>query len=574
MYRRSIKCLTLIFVLVGVAGMLALVSLPFIASAHRQDSRVTEAVLTADNPRMSGPCPLKVVFSGHVTTDGPGTVKYTFTRSDGARGPAFSLEFKEAGTQAVSTTWTLGDATTLPHYEGWQAVQIFTPNEMESSHKAGAFSITCTSKDSDSQPNPNGQPTPGVNPPQLPNGFQTTLPDDQALSSLIGLLREADALTKNDQLRPALTKATEAVARAQKAEKGSKEVTGNLEEASVLLQKIVADDGSEGVDFRDRVTRAQQLINNISASYYKDRAVRVVNGGTPPCSSPLSPVDCNGEPRTSLDPGVPANALRRRFRVTLNGFRVNHQTNQGLLAQWDTVTFYSTAGTVDTSGHQQAFVSDGFYAHRGGSTSTIGTSPENRVQGGGAGPNGGLITGNGFPNNLTPWRRNEPYRGDHTATIPPTDYFEGELIQNTNAAYIIPTIWVAVGPDDMNLAEVHRAQMDHDRARLERIVAGMITRSGSRQLGYSLRPGASMGLGSSMRLPIGVPQKRPIGMEPAGDQFKFIPQVLVLTFDSAEYLSRTNFGSGIGIVPVRYVDPEGFGGDYTLYLQVERLPDE
>jgi hypothetical protein len=125
----------------------------------------------------------------------------------------------------------------------------------------------------------------------------------------------------------------------------------------------------------------------------------------------------------------------------------------------------------------------------------------------------------------------------------------------------------------MNLVEVYREQMDRDRATLERRVAGMITRPGSRQLGSFLRPGASMGLGSSMRLAIGVSQKRPIGMEPAGDQFKFIPQVLVLTFDSAEFMSRTDFGSGIGIVPVRYVDPEGFGGDYTLYLQVERMPD-
>jgi hypothetical protein len=399
-------------------------------------------------------------------------------------------------------------------------------------------------------------------------------PDDQALSSLIGLLREADALTKNDQLRLGLQRASEAVTRAQKAEQGSKEFTGNLQEASVLLQKMVADAGSERGDFRDRVTSAQQLINNILASYDKDRAVRIVNGNPPqpPCSSPLSPVDCNGEPRGNDGPRVPVNALRRRFRVTLNGFTVNRQTNQGLLARWDTVTFYSTVGTVDTSGHQQAYVSGGFYSHRGGSTSTIGTSPENRVQGGTAGPNGGLITGDTFPTR-TPWRRSESYRGDRAATIPPTDYFEGELIQNTNAAYIIPTIWVAAGPDDMNLAEVHRAQMDHDRANLERRVAGMITRPGSRQLGSSLRRGASMGLESSMRLPIGVPQKRPIGMELAGGQFKFIPQVLILTFDSAEYLSRSDFGSGIGIVPVRYVDADGFGGDYTLYLQVERMPD-
>lgn len=403
----------------------------------------------------------------------------------------------------------------------------------------------------------------------LPVGAQKPQ-GDEALNSLIGLLREADSLTKNDGLHSALKRATEAVTNAQKGDKGSKEVTGNLNEASVLLQKIAADSGSEGADFRDKVTRAQQLVNEIAATYDKNRAVQKVNGPPIPCESPLSPVDCNGEPRGPGGPGHPVSPLRRRFRVTFNGFTVNHQTNQGLYARWDTVTFYSNAGTVDTSGHQQAYVTGGFYGHRGGVLATIGTTPENRIQGGTAGPNGGFITGDSFPT-LTPWVRREPYRGDHTAAIPPTDYFEGELIQNTNAAYIIPSIWLATGPDNLNLMDAYRAQLDHDRANLEHRVADMITHRNSLQLGSFLRPGSIFGLAPGMRLAIGVPQRRPIGMQPEREQFTFIPQVLVLTFDSAEYLSRTDFGSGIGIVPVRYVDPQGFGGDYTLYFQVERL---
>src|SRR5437868_10417109 len=120
-----------------IACLLSIFTLTFIASAHRPDFNVTEAVLKADNPRMSGPCPLKVVFNGYITSDGPGTVKYTFIRSDGATGPAYAMEFKEAGTQAVSADWTLGDASTLPRYEGWQALKILSPNEMESSHETG-----------------------------------------------------------------------------------------------------------------------------------------------------------------------------------------------------------------------------------------------------------------------------------------------------------------------------------------------------------------------------------------------------------------------------------------------------
>lgn len=147
-----------------IACLLSIFVLTFVASAHRQDIRVTEALLKADDARMSGPCPLKVLFHGSITTNGPGTVKYTFTRSDGARGPAYAMEFKEAGTQAVSTDWTLGDASALPHFEGWQAIAILSPNSYESNQ--AKFAIDCQSgkeKQPDAQPNaqPDAQPADG-----------------------------------------------------------------------------------------------------------------------------------------------------------------------------------------------------------------------------------------------------------------------------------------------------------------------------------------------------------------------------------------------------------------------------
>jgi hypothetical protein len=115
------------------------------AGAQKPDSEfaVTGADLKADEAKLLGPCPLMVKFTGHLTTNGPGTVKYTFTRSDGATGPVFTLDFKSAGTQQVSTAWTLGDATALPTYEGWQALKVLFPNEVESSHETGSFILSC-----------------------------------------------------------------------------------------------------------------------------------------------------------------------------------------------------------------------------------------------------------------------------------------------------------------------------------------------------------------------------------------------------------------------------------------------
>ena len=275
--------------------------------------------------------------------------------------------------------------------------------------------------------------------------------------------------------------------------------------------------------------------------------------------------DANGKPIRNDGPGQPVNAMRGRFRVTLNGFKVNRQTNQGLLSPWDAVTFHPAWQMVNAAGEQPSS-----RPHRQ-ATSTIGSVPENRVQGGTATTRGGLKTGDGFPTQ-TPWQRTAPINGHHgPATIPPTVYFEGEIIQHTNAAYLIPTIWVANGPSDMDFVGSYQWQINHDLPALGRAVANIIRGPQPLRLESYLRPGDSMGLRISLRLALGVPQKRPIGLQPERDQFGFIPQVLVLTYDSAEFMSRTDFGKGIGVVPVRYVDPESFAGDYTLYFQVERM---
>jgi hypothetical protein len=115
---------------------------------------VTEVFLKADDGRPTGPCPLRVVFRGYITANGPGTIKYTFTRSDGATGPVYIMEFKKAGTQPVMTDWTLGDSRVIPFYAGWQAVKVLSPVEIESNHDTGSFEINCGGTTS-AQTNPN-----------------------------------------------------------------------------------------------------------------------------------------------------------------------------------------------------------------------------------------------------------------------------------------------------------------------------------------------------------------------------------------------------------------------------------
>ena len=123
--------------------------------AAKSEAIVTSAFLEADNAHPGGQCPITVSFSGYIKTAGPGSVMYTFTRSDGATSPVYTLNFKEAGMQPITTSWTLGDASVLPAYEGWQAIKILSPNQLESRHDTGSFSIKCGA----GRPNPTGNGT-------------------------------------------------------------------------------------------------------------------------------------------------------------------------------------------------------------------------------------------------------------------------------------------------------------------------------------------------------------------------------------------------------------------------------
>ncbi len=130
---------TTIFTLV----LLIFGALPVRFSSAAQKFRVTGVSLQADNPIGSGPCPVTLKFTGYITMDGPGTVQYVFTRSDGGTGPVETLYFKAAGTQSVSTTWRLGNDTSLSSYEGWQVLKVISPNELESSRETGSFVMKC-----------------------------------------------------------------------------------------------------------------------------------------------------------------------------------------------------------------------------------------------------------------------------------------------------------------------------------------------------------------------------------------------------------------------------------------------
>ena len=98
---------------------------------------VTSVQLDVDHHNIEGACPQTFNFQAQITTNGAGTVTYYWTRSDGAHGPTKTLNFTEAGTQTVTSSWSLGLT-----YSGWKKIYIEDPNHQL--FGTVEFTLTCT----------------------------------------------------------------------------------------------------------------------------------------------------------------------------------------------------------------------------------------------------------------------------------------------------------------------------------------------------------------------------------------------------------------------------------------------
>src|SRR5262245_40754341 len=91
--------------LMGKFSALALASLLAVlgasTTAAQAKMQVTKVSLTASPTNYKGKCPAVIHFKGTITTNGPGTVKYKFLRSDGAIALVKTLTFAAAGTKTV-----------------------------------------------------------------------------------------------------------------------------------------------------------------------------------------------------------------------------------------------------------------------------------------------------------------------------------------------------------------------------------------------------------------------------------------------------------------------------------------
>jgi hypothetical protein len=105
-------------------------------SAGQASAAVTAVTATVAPTRAVTVCPVTFNFTGRITSDREGIVRYRWVRSDGVFGPVKSITFGSAGTQTVTDSWTLAIA-----YTGWEALRIVSPNLSQSDH--AKFSLGC-----------------------------------------------------------------------------------------------------------------------------------------------------------------------------------------------------------------------------------------------------------------------------------------------------------------------------------------------------------------------------------------------------------------------------------------------
>lgn len=260
---------------------------------------------------------------------------------------------------------------------------------------------------------------------------------------------------------------------------------------------------------------------------------------------------------------------RARYRVTINGFTVHNQTWDHALevdGKGDEVFLLADVKTVNRDRKIE------FSSQRRSKTMGDRNGYAYRVKAGSRSPMGGIQTGDEIPNK-NPWRRHGRPRADR----PPMVVWEGELVEGKTAVAIIPTIWEWDGGSD---AFSEWTGWARDTARTLKD-ADVIDKLFGEKTGGKVRvvfEASELALGIALSLQrgpdggiLGKAQDRPIGMVRKGNRYVFSPKVLALNYHTAAEVLKTNFGLGRGVIEINYKDDPKLRGDYSLYLQVQRI---
>jgi len=292
-----------------------------------------------------------------------------------------------------------------------------------------------------------------------------------------------------------------------------------------------------------------------------------------------------------VSPPPPSHVASGRYRVTINGIHANKQT-------WDTplqtdgkgdevlvmVDLTEVSSANNSLGQTRSIMSRTY-----GDINNI----PNRIKAGSLSNKGGIKDGDDIPYSQ-PWRRQAPPSNDQFPML----VWEGALLDGQNGVLIIPAIWEE-DSSDIAVSAINRVgnavgstlnpisdvltneNYSAYRNMVFGLVGGPVVSQLSNLIGNiapGMNPTNTMNLitnrlGSAVSKIIGVSKDRPIGMILSGGSYIFNPQVITLNYRTAEAALGPNAIQqyGPGIIALQYRDEQRLAGDYTLYLQIEKV---
>ena len=93
--------------------------------------------ILASPPAIAGNCnPTRVHFTGRISSDAAGRVRYTWARRDKPSNNTFTLQFDKPGSLPVTYDWLLNGPA-----EGWVVLQVLSPEKVHSAKVR--FAVNC-----------------------------------------------------------------------------------------------------------------------------------------------------------------------------------------------------------------------------------------------------------------------------------------------------------------------------------------------------------------------------------------------------------------------------------------------
>lgn len=119
------RLLVLLGISLGTCGMSQLLA----------SEAVVHLIHLDPQPSITGGCPARVHFTGHIEATGALDVTYEWRRSDGSS-TEHTLSFRRPGSLPVATDWHLNKTT-----DGWMQLVVVSPKRMQTAK--AMFTVHC-----------------------------------------------------------------------------------------------------------------------------------------------------------------------------------------------------------------------------------------------------------------------------------------------------------------------------------------------------------------------------------------------------------------------------------------------